>query len=134
MTADYLIKILGSCDSLVGYEINADYLDKENNSVSIAPCGGENTSRLYCDGTGIYFRDFECLFRIAGGKARTAENRIGFEKLSEELLGFGKATDFPQIQGSEEPIQILFVRDAVISSDELHSALYKAVIRLYYFK
>ena len=30
MTADYIIKILNSCEALNGFEINSDYSDKEN--------------------------------------------------------------------------------------------------------
>ena len=51
MTADYIIKILNSCEALNGFEINSDYSDKENNSVCAAPSGKEGASRLYCDGS-----------------------------------------------------------------------------------
>lgn len=134
MTADYIIKILNSCEALNGFEINSDYSDKENNSVCAAPSGKEGTSRLYCDGSGIYFKDFELAFRIAGGKLQAAKNRLRFEKLSDELCGFGKAHAFPEVQGFKEPVQISVIRDAAVSADELHSIVYKMEIRIYYFK
>lgn len=134
MTADYIIKILNSCEVLDGFEINADYSDKENNSVCAVPCGRESAGRLYCDGSGIFYRDFELTFRIAGGKLQAAKNRARFEKLSDELCRFGKTHSFPDNQGLKEPVEISIVKDAAVSADELHSVIYEMVIRIYYFK
>lgn len=134
MTADYIIKILKSCECLTGFQIAADYLGKENNSVCVAPCGGEYSSRLYCDGSGIFFRDFELYFRLSGGRSEAAQNRRFFETLSGELCDFSKAHTFPEFKDSEIPSETAIVEDAAVLEDELHSIKYKTVMRLYYFK
>lgn len=133
MTADYITKILKSCECLSGFRIAADYLDKENGSVCVTTCSGENASRLYCDGSGIFYKDFELYFRIGGGKDKAEQNRTLFYELSDELCNFGKTHTFPSFQGSGQPSEISIIGDVAVSDDELHSVKYKMTIRLYYY-
>lgn len=134
MKTDYILELLNNCESLKGFTISADFLGKGDKSVCLKASDTSKTERVYCDGSGIFSSEFELDFRLIADEVTNINNRHFFEKLSSELTSFGILTSFPSCDGLIQPLKIEITEGAKLIKDDIHSAKYTLILRIYFLK